>query len=77
MDRASGGPVHPADSGHHVVDGTHIDLQGSAFSNTYTSGGYVAGSIEDLGVSSPLKMSASASALRQDSDRQTNRRIAG
>ncbi len=33
-----------------VVDGTHIDLQGSAFSNTYTSGGYVAGSIEDLGV---------------------------
>ncbi len=26
---------------------------------------------------SPLKMSASASALRQDSDRQTNRQIAG
>ena len=33
-----------------MVDGTHIDLQGSAFSNAYTSGGYVAGSIEDLGV---------------------------
>ncbi len=34
-----------------VIDATHIDLQGSTFSNAYTSGGYVAGSIDDLGVS--------------------------
>lgn len=34
-----------------VVDGTHIDLQGSTFANAYTSGGYVAGSIDDLDVS--------------------------
>lgn len=34
-----------------VVDGTHIDLQGSTFANTYTSGGYVAGSLDDLDVS--------------------------
>lgn len=31
-----------------VVDGTHIDLDGSTFSNAYTSGGYVAGSLDDL-----------------------------
>lgn len=34
-----------------VVDGTHIDLQGSTFANAYTSGGYVAGSVDSLGVS--------------------------
>jgi hypothetical protein len=34
-----------------VVDGTHIDLDGSTFTNAYTSGGYVAGSIDDLEVS--------------------------
>lgn len=34
-----------------VIDGTHIDLQGSTFANAYTSGGYVAGSLDDLGVS--------------------------
>lgn len=34
-----------------VVNGTTIDLQGSTFSNTYTSGGYVAGSIDDLDIS--------------------------
>lgn len=34
-----------------VVDGTHIDLQGSTFANAYTSGGYVAGSIDDFNVS--------------------------
>lgn len=34
-----------------VIDGTNIDLQGSTFSNAYVSGGYVAGSIDDLGVS--------------------------
>jgi hypothetical protein len=31
-----------------VIDGTHIDLQGSTFVNAYTSGGYVAGSLDDL-----------------------------
>lgn len=29
-----------------VVDGTHIDLQGSTFANAYTSGGYVAVSVD-------------------------------
>lgn len=31
-----------------VVDSTHIDLQGSAFSNAYTSGGVVGGRLDDL-----------------------------
>jgi hypothetical protein len=31
-----------------VIDGTHIDLQGSTFVNAYTSGGYVASSIDDI-----------------------------
>jgi len=31
-----------------VIDATHIDLQGSTFSNAYVSGGYVGGSLEDL-----------------------------
>lgn len=35
-----------------VVDGTHIDLQGSTFANAYTSGGYVAGSIDALDIPS-------------------------
>lgn len=34
-----------------VIDGTHIDLQASTFSNAYTSGGYVAGAIDDLDTS--------------------------
>lgn len=34
-----------------VIDGTHIDLQSSTFSNAYTSGGYVAGAIDDLDIS--------------------------
>jgi len=34
-----------------VIDATHIDLQGSTFANAYVSGGYVAGSIDDLPVS--------------------------
>lgn len=34
-----------------VIDGTHIDLQGSTYANAYTSGGYVEGSIDALGVS--------------------------
>lgn len=31
-----------------VVDGTHIDLQGSTFANAYTSGGYVAVSVDAI-----------------------------
>jgi len=31
-----------------VIDGTHIDLQGSAFSNAYVSGGIVGGSLDSL-----------------------------
>lgn len=34
-----------------VVDGTHVDLQGSTFSNVYTSGGQVDGSLDDLSIS--------------------------
>jgi hypothetical protein len=34
-----------------VIDATTIDLQGSTFANAYTSGGYVEGSIDDLGIS--------------------------
>lgn len=34
-----------------VVDGTHIDLQGSTFSNLYVSGGIVGGSLDDLSFS--------------------------
>jgi len=34
-----------------VIDGTHIDLDGSAFSNAYDSGGYVEGSVDAIDVS--------------------------
>jgi len=34
-----------------VIDGTHIDLQGSTFANAYVDGGYVAGSLDDLEIS--------------------------
>jgi hypothetical protein len=34
-----------------VVDGTHIDLQGSTYASAWTSGGYVAGSLDALTVS--------------------------
>lgn len=34
-----------------VVDGTHIDLDGSTFANAWTSGGYVAGSLDAIDVS--------------------------
>jgi hypothetical protein len=34
-----------------VVDGTHIDLQGSTFANAYVSGGIVGGSIDELSFS--------------------------
>lgn len=31
-----------------VIDGTHVDLQGSAFSGSYTSGGVVGGSVDAM-----------------------------
>jgi hypothetical protein len=34
-----------------VIDGTHIDLQGSTYASAWTSGGYVAGSLDALGIS--------------------------
>lgn len=34
-----------------VIDGTHIDLQGSTFAGTYSSGGVVGGSIDDMTIS--------------------------
>jgi phosphotransferase system IIB component len=34
-----------------VVDGTHVDLDGSVFANAWVSGGAIAGSLDDLGVS--------------------------
>lgn len=34
-----------------VINGTTIDLQGSTFANAYVSGGYVAGSLDALGIS--------------------------
>jgi hypothetical protein len=34
-----------------VINGTTIDLQGSTYANAYVSGGYVAGSIDDLDIS--------------------------
>lgn len=34
-----------------IINGTTLDLQGSAFANAYTSGGMVAGSIDDLDIS--------------------------
>jgi hypothetical protein len=34
-----------------VINATTIDLQGSTFANAYVSGGYVEGSIDDLGIS--------------------------
>lgn len=35
-----------------VIDGTHIDLQGSTFAGTYTSGGYMMGPVDDLPIES-------------------------
>jgi len=34
-----------------VIDGTHIDLQGSTFANAYTSGGQVDGALDELTIS--------------------------
>jgi len=46
-----------------VVDGTHIDLQGSTFANAYTSGGYVAGSLDALSASLDSYVEATLPAL--------------
>lgn len=40
-----------------VVDGTHIDLQGSAFTNSYTSGGTIGGGVDEIQVGSGLRLS--------------------
>lgn len=34
-----------------VIDGTHVDLVGTTYANAYVSGGYVAGSLDDMDVS--------------------------
>lgn len=39
-----------------VVDATHIDLQGSTFTNNYISGGTIGAGFEEISLSSPLKM---------------------
>lgn len=46
-----------------VVDGTHIDLQGSTFSNAYVSGGVVGGSLDDLTFSLDSVSTASLPAI--------------
>lgn len=40
-----------------VVDGTHIDLQGSTFANVYTSGGTIGGGVDEIQVGAGLSMS--------------------
>ena len=42
-----------------VVDATHIDLQGSAFANTYVSGGTIGGGFEEISLGSGLRMAGS------------------
>lgn len=39
-----------------VVDATHIDLQGSAFANTYVSGGTIGGGFEEISLGGRLAM---------------------
>ncbi|MFA7238189.1 MAG: hypothetical protein WC058_15110 [Phycisphaeraceae bacterium] len=40
-----------------VVDATHIDLQGSTFTNAYVSGGTIGGGVDEIVVGSGLSMS--------------------
>src|SRR5262245_3249034 len=54
-----------------VISGTQIDLQGSTFAGTYTSGGYVAGSLDDLDFSLDTIEAATAPQLSMvDNDHQ-------
>lgn len=46
-----------------VIDGTHIDLQGSTFAGVYTSGGIVGGSLDDLSFSLDTVASSTLSQL--------------
>lgn len=55
-----------------VVDGTHVDLQGSTYANAYVSGGLVGGSLDDL----PFSLDdISASAFTQLSIVSTNHEL--
>lgn len=40
-----------------VVDGTHIDLQGSTFTNVYVSGGTIGGGVDEIQIGSGLTLS--------------------
>lgn len=40
-----------------VIDGTHVDLQGSTFANTYVSGGVIGGSVEEITLGTGLGIS--------------------
>jgi hypothetical protein len=40
-----------------VVDATHIDLQGSAFTNAYVSGGTIGGGVDEIKISTGLLLS--------------------
>lgn len=41
-----------------VIDSTHIDLQGSAFTNVYTSGGTIGGGLEEISLGTGLTLLA-------------------
>ncbi|MBB5051116.1 hypothetical protein HNQ36_001070 [Afipia massiliensis] len=42
-----------------VVDATHIDLQGSTFTNAWTSGGTIGGGVDELGLGAGLQLTGS------------------
>ena len=46
-----------------VIDGTHIDLQGSAFASAYVSGGVVGGSVDSMSTSFDQISSSSTNAV--------------
>lgn len=43
-----------------VVDETHVDLQGSTFSNVYLSGGTIGGGVEEISIGAGLVLSGNA-----------------
>lgn len=43
-----------------VVDGTHIDLQGSTFANAYVSGGTIGGAFEEISLGAGLVLTGSS-----------------